>query len=121
MAIWQVELDRRDSERYRKQLLHRGFISASYFSTNGFDVQKMRKMANEGKLDAVRCIIGSSVRWYYAEGDMTAIHYVGSGNKVPTSEGGSPIMDMPQHFPNDVNFSWYIKETAKIPLKHSPE
>ncbi len=77
MAIWQVELDRRDSERYRKQLLHRGFISASYFSTNGFDVQKMRKMANEGKLDAVRCIIGSSVRWYYAEEQAERAHLAG--------------------------------------------
>nr|WP_320147174.1 hypothetical protein [uncultured Anaeromusa sp.] len=78
MAIWQVELDRRDSERYRKQLLHRGFISASYFSTNGFDVQKMRKLATEGKLDAVRCIIGSSVRWYYAEEQAERAHLAGN-------------------------------------------
>ena len=67
MAIWQVELDNRDLERFRKQLIRRGFISANYFSANGFDLAKMRKLASEGKLDAVRCVIGKCVRWYYAE------------------------------------------------------
>ncbi|UUV44538.1 DNA polymerase [Rhodobacter phage RcMotherGoose] len=83
--------------------------------TNDRDIRKfvkVRTVKGGGHKDGV--YLGKVVRWYYAEGDMTAIHYVGSGNKVPTSEGGSPIMDMPQHFPNDVNFSWYIKETAKI-------
>jgi hypothetical protein len=67
MAIWQIELDKRDIVQYREQLKRRGFISANYFSYNGFDVAKMRKMADEGKLDAVRCITGHSVRWYYSE------------------------------------------------------
>lgn len=47
--------------------MNRGFISANYFSSNGFDITKMRKMAGEDKLDAVRCVMGKSVRWYYAE------------------------------------------------------
>lgn len=83
--------------------------------TNNRDIRKFVKVRNVkggGHKDGV--YLGKVVRWYYAEGDLTAIHYVGSGNKVPTSEGGSPIMDLPEHFPNDVNFGWYIKETAKI-------
>jgi hypothetical protein len=83
--------------------------------TNDRDIRKFVKVRNVkggGHKDGV--YLGKVVRWYYAEGDMTAIHYVGSGNKVPTSEGGSPIMDLPKHFPNDVNLDWYIKETAKI-------
>lgn len=83
--------------------------------TNDRDIRKfvkVRTVKGGGHKDGV--YLGKVVRWYYAEGDMTAIHYVGSGNKVPTSEGGSPIMDIPKNFPNDVNFSWYIKETAKI-------
>jgi len=67
MAIWQVELDSRDVSQYRKKLKNRGFISASYFSYNGFDLDKMRKLAKEGKIDAMRCIIGKSIRWYYLE------------------------------------------------------
>lgn len=67
MAIWQIELDNRDGVQYRKSLKSRGFISSNYFSSNGFDLTKMRKLASEGKLDAVKCIIGQSIRWYYAE------------------------------------------------------
>lgn len=67
MAIWQVQLDSRDYEQYRKWLQNRGFISANYFSLNGFDVKQMRRLAAEGKMDAMRCLIGKSVKWYYFE------------------------------------------------------
>ncbi|MBP2636532.1 MAG: hypothetical protein H6Q72_2439 [Firmicutes bacterium] len=67
MAIWQIDLDKRDGVQYRKQLKQRGFISANYFSYNGFDLTKMRKLADEGKLDAVKCVTGQAVRWYYSE------------------------------------------------------
>ena len=73
---------------------------------------KVRSVKGGGQKDGV--YLGKVVRWYYAEGDFTAIHYVGSGNKVPTSEGGTPIMDMPGNFPNDVNFNWYINKTTEI-------
>ncbi|WP_378957178.1 hypothetical protein [Pelosinus sp. sgz500959] len=67
MSIWQVQLDSRDVIQYRKKLNMRGFISANYYSSNGFDLKKMRKMALEGKIDAMHCIIGKSTRWYYSE------------------------------------------------------
>lgn len=67
MAIWQIELDNRDVLQYRRRLKSRGFISSNYFSSNGFDLTKMRKLAGEGKIDAVKCTVGQSVRWYYAE------------------------------------------------------
>ncbi len=68
MAIWRVQLESRDFDHYRKWLKNRGFISAGYFSSNGFDLKMMRKLAVEGKVDAIRCIFGKSVRWYYSEG-----------------------------------------------------
>jgi hypothetical protein len=74
MAIWQVELDNRDIVKYRKSLNKRGFFSSYYFSYNGFDVTKLRKLAGAGKLDAVKCIIGPSVRWYYAEQQAELAH-----------------------------------------------
>jgi hypothetical protein len=67
LAIWQVKLDNRDSNHFRRRLTDGGFISANYFSANGFDLRKMRKLACAGKLDAVRCIVGNRVKWYYAE------------------------------------------------------
>jgi hypothetical protein len=67
MAIWRIEMDTRDFEQYRKKLVNRGFIATNYFSANGFDVKKMRKLALAGKIDALRCVVGKSVRWYYHE------------------------------------------------------
>ncbi|WP_288186171.1 hypothetical protein [uncultured Sporomusa sp.] len=67
MAIWQVKLDTREADQHRKWLKRRGFISANYFSSNGFPINKMRQLAMEGKLHAVQCTFGSSVRWYYME------------------------------------------------------
>ncbi|CQR72257.1 hypothetical protein SOV_12210 [Sporomusa ovata DSM 2662] len=67
MAIWRVEVDNKEVNRHRKWLNQRGFSSAHYFASNGFSLEKMRQMATEGKLHAVQCAIGKSVRWYYME------------------------------------------------------
>lgn len=67
MSIWQVQLDSRDVSQYRKKLNLQGFISANYYSYNGFDLKKMRQLALDGKIDAIRCIIGKGTRWYYSE------------------------------------------------------
>ena len=77
MAIKNIEMDRRDSASYRKILKRGGFLSASYLSVNGFDVTELRKLALAGKLDAVRCAIGKSIRWYYRERQAENAHLRG--------------------------------------------
>ncbi|XER12264.1 hypothetical protein SATMO3_24540 [Sporomusa aerivorans] len=67
MAIWRVQLDVGETNQYRNWLKRRGFSSANYYSANGFSLEKMRKMAMDGKLHAIQCIVGKSVRWYYME------------------------------------------------------
>ena len=58
--------------------------------------------------------LGKIVRWYYAENEKGTINYVLSGNKVPKSEGGKPLMDLPPSFPNDIDYQWYINETISM-------
>ena len=77
MAIKNIEMDRRDSAIFRKQLKRGGFLSASYLSVNGFDVTKLRKLALAGELDAIRCAIGKSIRWYYRERQAENAHLRG--------------------------------------------
>ncbi len=77
MAVKRIEVDRRDSVIYRNALKRGGFISASYLSINGFDATRLKKMALQGKLDAVRCSIGKSVRWYYQENQAELAHLKG--------------------------------------------
>ena len=77
MAIKNIEMDRRDSVSYRRILKRGGFLAASYLSVNGFDVNQLRKLAMAGQLDAVRCAIGKSIRWYYRERQAENAHVRG--------------------------------------------
>lgn len=77
MAIRDLRLDRRDSAYYRNALKRSGFLSASYLSVNGFDAVRMKKLAIAGKLDAIRCAVGTSTRWYYSERQAELAHLHG--------------------------------------------
>jgi DNA polymerase family B len=59
-------------------------------------------------------ILGKVVRWYYAKGEQGCIQYLQSGNKVPKTDGAKPLMDLPESFPIDVDYSKYIKETIEM-------
>jgi len=58
--------------------------------------------------------LGKVVRWYYSGSD-TAIHYVKNGNKVPKSDGATPLMDLTGATVEnmDINYSWYINEAER--------
>jgi hypothetical protein len=58
--------------------------------------------------------LGKVVRWYYAEGVTGIIQYVGSGNKVSNSEGGKPLMELPDELPDDIKYSWYVEKAYSI-------
>lgn len=58
--------------------------------------------------------LGKSIRWYYAKGITGEIVYAGSGNKVPRSEGAKPCMDLPEVFPDDIDYDWYINEANSM-------
>lgn len=58
--------------------------------------------------------LGRVVRWYYAKNEFGTINYVINGNKVPDSDGARPAMDLPDTFPNDVDFEWYERKTIEM-------
>lgn len=58
--------------------------------------------------------VGKVVRWYYAKGEDGVITYKTNGNKVPRSRGAKLIMDLPEEFPEDVDYKWYAKECVEI-------
>ncbi len=58
--------------------------------------------------------LGKAIRWYYAQDERGEIVYAKSGNKVPKSDGARPLMDIPEQFPNDIDFEWYERESMKI-------
>jgi hypothetical protein len=69
------------------------------------------KIDAEGK---TQLYMGKMLRWYYANDEVGEIVYAKSGNKVARSEGAKPLMDLPDVFPDDVNYDWYIKEAESM-------
>ena len=58
--------------------------------------------------------LGKAVRWYYAAGVTGTITYKINGYTVARSEGARPLMELPEQFPADVDFDWYIREAHSI-------
>ena len=63
--------------------------------------------------------LGKVIRWYYAVGETGALHYKtlntkGGRNKVPSSDGAKPLMNLPDELPNDIDYGWYIRETNSM-------
>ena len=57
--------------------------------------------------------LGKVVRWYYAVNETTPITYTKNGNKVSESDGGKPLMTLPDTFPDDVDYQRYVDISMK--------
>lgn len=74
-----------------------------------------RKYCGDDEFD----YIGKVVRWYYAVGETGVLRYKnpnkqGTRNTVPNSEGAKPLMELPDEFPDDVDYDFYLAETNRI-------
>lgn len=58
--------------------------------------------------------LGKAIRWYYATDVDGEINYKLNGNKVPRSEGAAPLMTLPDEFPDDIDYDWYIRECEEM-------
>lgn len=58
--------------------------------------------------------LGKAVRFYRSTESIGALHYQGSNNKVPDSDGCVPYMEMTDEFPKDVDFAAYVREARKV-------
>ena len=67
-----------------------------------------------GALDQAGNYLGKAVRWYYATGVTGPLTYKINGYTVARSEGARPLMELPEQFPADVDFDWYIREAHSI-------
>lgn len=58
--------------------------------------------------------LGKVVRWYYGVNCEGAIVYASNGNTVGNSYGSRPCMTLPDVFPDDVDYNWYINKCNEI-------
>ena len=55
------------------------------------------------------------MRFYHStDGDM--LTYKKNANKVPTSDGCKPLMDLVDEKPIDIDYDWYVKNSKKLLL-----
>lgn len=57
--------------------------------------------------------VGKMVRFYHST-DGGVLTYKKNGNKVPTSDGCRPMMNLPDTLPDDIDYDWYINEANKL-------
>lgn len=96
--------------------------------TNGWvKVGRMWKQGDGPALPAVtaykqcfapqtREYLGKVVRWYYSTQAPGPIVYATNGNTVSLSYGAKPCMVLPDTFPDDIDYQWYIQESYKMLL-----
>ena len=58
--------------------------------------------------------LGKAVRFYRSTKSLGALHYQDSLNKVPKSDGCRPLMELPDQFPDDVDFGAYIRDARQM-------
>ena len=58
--------------------------------------------------------LGKAIRWYYSTEVDGEILYKKTGNKVPRSEGAAPCMTLPDEFPDDIDYDWYLRECEEM-------
>jgi len=58
--------------------------------------------------------LGKVVRWFYAKGATGTLNYIKNNHIVPDSEGAVPMMDLPETFPDNIDYAWYIQRAEKM-------
>jgi len=53
--------------------------------------------------------LGKVVRWIYCKDSIGTINYVSNSRIVADTEGAFPLMDLPEIFPDNIDYDWYIR------------
>ena len=67
-----------------------------------------------GAIDQQGHYLGKAVRWYYSTAAQGPIRYRLNHYTVARSDGAQALMELPDKFPSDVDFDWYIAEAQTI-------
>lgn len=58
--------------------------------------------------------LGKVVRWYYSNKAPGPIVYASNGNTVSLSYGARPCMNLPDEFPTDIDYEWYLSKAEAM-------
>ncbi len=84
----------------------RKFVQLRHVTKGAIDLPEAVAI-NDGKY------LGKAVRWYYS-GRPGYIGVKGTGDKVAGSEGATPIMELPNYLPLDIDYARYIHVATEM-------
>lgn len=58
--------------------------------------------------------LGKAVRWVYTANNRNTIRYKSNNNTVARTLGAQPVMDLPDEFPTNIDYDWYIRECKEL-------
>ncbi len=58
--------------------------------------------------------LGKVCRWYYGTNSPGPIVYAKNNNTVSLSYGATPCMTLPDEFPDDIDYAWYVNKAENI-------
>lgn len=58
--------------------------------------------------------LGKVIRWYYGTNAPGPIVYASNDNTVGMSYGAKPCMNLPDEFPDDIDYLWYLDKAESI-------
>lgn len=64
--------------------------------------------------------IGKAIRWYHSSESLECLFYSDKasktvrGNKVGSSDDVVPLLKLPDTFPSDIDYQWYIRKAEEI-------
>jgi hypothetical protein len=99
--------------------------AAVRFITTGIPIeQTIMECTNITRFVVVRSVTGGAqkdgrylgkiIRWYYSKDVVGNIEYCNNGHKVNLSEGGRPLMVLPDALPLDIDYARYISLAQNI-------
>jgi hypothetical protein len=111
------DLGTKDNEWFRQAWYDEG-LSVDWESGPGTGVPKnsRKPVFRKSRPAPVQVGVGGQyfgriARWYMQKDGNMPISYVGSGARVPKTEGAKLCMTLPETLPDDLDKDWYVRET----------
>ena len=70
-----------------------------------------------GALDQAGEYLGKAIRWIYASDVTAPLTYRRNANKVPATDGACALMQLPDEWPSNINYRWYVEKSKSMLLE----
>lgn len=74
-----------------------------------------------GALDQAGEYLGKAIRWVYASDITAPLTYRINAHKVPATDGACALMQLPDEWPNNIDYQWYVNKSKSMLLEMGVE